>query len=98
MSKPTRYMTKEKASIEIYGRSGNIIANLRNLSMTGACLDWTQDDVALEKGDLVRLTVILKALNRRHDLSAEVVWREGNASGVSFIKSDEVLEKIMDRN
>jgi hypothetical protein len=91
-------MTKEKASIEIYGRSGNIIANLRNVSLTGACLDWTQDDVPLQKGDLVRVTVVLKALNRRHNLSAEVVWREGKASGVNFIKSEEVLEKIMERN
>ena len=98
MSSSKRYTTKEKASIEIYGRGGNIIANLRNLSLTGACLDWTQDDVPLQKGDLVRVTVVLRALGRRHNLSAEVVWREGNASGVTFIKSDEVLGRIMEKN
>lgn len=98
MSNSKRYTTKEKASIEIYGRGGNIIANLRNLSLTGACLDWTQENVPLQKGDLVRVTVVLKAIGRRHNLSAEVVWREGNTSGVAFIKSGEVLERIMEKN
>ena len=93
----TRYTTKEKASVEVYGRTGNIIVDLKNLSTTGACLEWTQEDVSLEKGDLVRMTVILKALGRRHNLNAEVVWREGKKTGVNFIKSNEVLEKMMDK-
>ncbi|PIS10413.1 MAG: PilZ domain-containing protein [Bdellovibrio sp. CG10_big_fil_rev_8_21_14_0_10_47_8] len=93
-----RYPTKEKASIEIYGRSGNFIAHVSNLSVTGACLEWMQErDLSIEKGDLVRVTVVLKALNRRHNLNAEVVWKEGKKTGVSFIKSSEVLDKIMDR-
>lgn len=92
-----RYQTKEKASVEVYGRSGNIIAFLKDLSVTGACLEWSQEDVSLEKGDLVRVTVVLKAVNRRHNLNGEVVWRDGKKSGINFIKSDEVLEKMMDR-
>lgn len=93
-----RYETREKASIEVYGRTGNIIASLRNISTTGACVEWSLDGVPLEKGDLVRMTVILKAVNRKHNLNAEVVWRDGNKSGVSFIKSEEVLEKMVDRS
>lgn len=93
-----RYTTKEKASLEIYGRSGNIEADLRNLSATGACLEWSQDDVSLEKGDLVRMTVTLKALNREHNVNAEVVWREGNKTGLTFIRSEEVIEKMMERS
>ena len=93
----TRYSTKEKASIEIYGRSGNFIANLCNLSVTGACLEWMQEDVSIAEGDLIRMTVVLKALNRRHNLNAEVVWRDGKKTGVNFINSNEVLEKIMER-
>lgn len=96
--KATRYTTKEKASVEVYGRSGNIIVQLRNLSVTGACLEWTQDDVSLNKGDLVRMTVVLKALNRRHNLNAEVVWRDGKKTGVNFIKSEEVLEKMIEKD
>ena len=93
----TRYTTREKASIEIYGRGGNFIVNLANLSVTGACLEWTQEDVNLAEGDLIRMTVVLKALNRRHNLNAEVVWREGKKTGINFIKSEDVLEKIMER-
>lgn len=93
----TRYPTKEKASIEIYGRNGNFVADLRNLSVTGALLEWSQSEVSLQKGDLVRMTVVLRALNRRHNLNAEVVWTEGNKTGVNFIKSSEVLEKMMEK-
>lgn len=93
----TRYPTKEKASIEIYGRNGNFIAELRNLSVTGALLEWSQSEVSVQKGDLVRMTVVLRALNRRHNLNAEVVWTEGNKTGVNFIKSSEVLEKMMEK-
>lgn len=92
-----RYPTKERASIEIYGKSGNFIANLKDISQTGACLEWTQQDVALQKGDLVRLTVLLKALNRRHNVSAEVMWVNGNRTGVAFIGQDEILDKMLDR-
>lgn len=93
-----RYATKERASIEIYGRSGNFIAQLKNVSVTGACLEWIEDDVTLEKGDLVRMTVVLRALNRRHNLNGEVVWRDGKMTGINFIRSNEVIEKMMERN
>ncbi|MEZ0392714.1 MAG: PilZ domain-containing protein [Pseudobdellovibrionaceae bacterium] len=93
----TRYSTKERASVEVYGRSGNFIVEVKNLSVTGACLEWTQEDVSLESGDLVRMTVVLRALNRRHNLNAEVVWRDGKKTGISFIKTNEVLEKMMEK-
>ncbi len=93
-----RYETKEKASIEIYGKSGNFIAQLKNLSVTGACLEWMHDEVSLSKGDLVRMTVVLRALNRRHNVSGEVIWSAGKSTGINFIKSSEVLEKIMEKN
>ena len=91
-----RFLTKEKASIKIYGKTGNLIASVKNLSKTGACLEW-QDGLELEiqQGDLIRMTVILKALNRRHQLSAEVVWTDGNQTGVTFIAADSVLERMV---
>ena len=92
-----RYFTKEKASIEVYGRSGNIIASVKNVSVTGACLEWSQEQVELKAGDLVRLTIVLKAVNRKHNLNAEVVWRHGKKTGVNFIKSEEVLDRLMDK-
>lgn len=93
-----RYNTKEKASVEVYGRSGNIIASIRDVSVTGACLEWTQELVELEQGDLVRLTIVLKAVNRKHNLNAEVIWRQGKKTGVNFIKSDQVIERMMEKD
>lgn len=93
-----RYNTKEKASVEVYGRSGNIIASIRDVSVTGACLEWTQEQVELEQGDLVRLTIVLKAVNRKHNLNAEVIWRQGKKTGVNFIKSDQVIERMMEKD
>lgn len=94
----TRYQTKEKAAIEIYGRSGNYIAQVENLSMTGACLQLAQKDLQMDKGDLLRLTIVLKAVNRKHNLNAEVIWKSGGKAGVSFIKSEEVLDKMMEKS
>ena len=93
----TRYLTKEKATIEVYGKSGNFIAQLENISMTGACLQWALEEIPLTKGDLLRMTVVLKAVNRKHNLSAEVIWNEGKKMGVSFIKSADVLDKMMEK-
>lgn len=89
-----RFPTQEKASIEIYGRNDRTVADLKNLSVTGACLEWDEEDFRLRSGDVVRLTVLLKALDRRHNMSAEVVWVEGRKIGVSFITAEQVVEKI----
>ncbi len=92
-----RFFTKEKAQLEIYGKSGTVIADMKNLSVSGACLEWTQEDVNLIKGDLVRVTVYLKALNRKHNLSGEVIWRDGKKTGITFIRPDQVLDRMVDR-
>ena len=92
-----RFSTRERASLEVYGRPGTVIGDLRNLSASGACIEWTQENVEIKEGDLVRMTVFLKALNRKHNLSAEVVWRSGNRSGVNFINADQVLTKMSEK-
>lgn len=92
-----RFITKEKASLEVYGKTGTIIADLKNLSSSGACLEWTQTGVELKEGDILRVTVFLKALGRKHNMSAEVIWRDGNISGVTFLKPDQVLERMMEK-
>jgi len=94
----TRYMTKEKASLEIYGRGGIFIADIKNLSTTGACIEWTDSQLSLQEGDLLRMTVLLKALNRKHNLNAEVIWRKGRKSGITFLKSEKIFEKIVERD
>ena len=91
-----RYPTKEMAEIEIYGRDGSAIARLQNLSETGACLQW-DDEAQVNQGDLVRVTVILRALRREHRVNAEVVWVEGQQTGIQFLSAKELLAKMIHR-
>jgi len=92
-----RYPTKERAEIEIYGRAGGIIARIKDLSQTGACITWDHDSFELKIGDLVRMRVTLRALKKEHQVNAEVVWTNGMQSGIQFLTSDELVEKMLFR-
>jgi len=92
-----RYRTKEDAQISIYGKSGTVVAAIKNLSKTGACIEWSGVDASIVKGALVRITVHLKDVRKHHQVSAEVVWRAGNRSGINFISTGALFEKISGR-
>jgi hypothetical protein len=92
-----RYPTKEMAEVEVYGRDGAVIARIQNLSETGACLQWDNYGAPVHQGDLVRLTVILRALRREHKVNAEVVWVEGQQTGIQFLSAKELLSKMIHR-
>ncbi len=92
-----RFPTKEKASVEIYGKAGKLFADLANISRTGACLEYPIDDTPVRRGDLLRLTVELPNVGRRHFISAEVVWRTGKRTGVLFLKPEELLDRMVGR-
>lgn len=95
MANAERFKTKEKAGIEKFGSGEFLVAQIENLSATGACIKTDTTTRALQKGDVVRFTVLLKALNRKHLLNAEVVWVEGRKSGLQFISKEKVLEKLL---
>lgn len=90
-----RYATQEKALIEVYGQNISIAASIFNLSQTGACLEGPLEQVALEPGDLIRLTVEMPRIGKRHHLSAQVIWKAGARTGVQFISSDELLNRMV---
>jgi PilZ domain len=92
-----RFVTNERASIEVYGRRSSVMATLKNLSQTGACLTWAQEGVRLETGDLVCLIVELGALKKRHKVTAEVIWRRDKETGVTFIPKEELVEKFVSK-
>ena len=98
VSPALRFKTKERASVEVYGRNGQLIVAMKDLSSTGACLEWQHEDFDINRGDLIRMTVILKSLNRKHHINAEVIWRNGNKSGISFIASDKVLDRLLEKS
>lgn len=91
-----RFDTTERASIQVIGQIGLVTANLKNLSKSGACIEWESEGaVLLRKGDLVSLTVSLMALGKRYNMSAEVIWRRGNRSGLHFISTEKVMNKML---
>lgn len=92
-----RFETNERASLEIFGSSSSTVAELRNISVTGACLEWEDNGFQLSEGDLVRMTVDLQSLNRQHKVSGEVVWIDGRTTGVQFLKPNELVERIVGR-
>lgn len=95
MSAAKRFQTKETAHIEVYGHMGIVVANLRNLSQTGAFLEVSTGSYVPKKGDLLNMTVALRAPQRTHNVAAEVVWSKGLGLGICFINKDEILERMM---
>lgn len=93
----TRFATREKTSIEIYGQNSLISATLKNLSSTGALLEAKDATARLQEGDLICVTIYLSQLKKSHRISAEVIWHQSGKTGVNFLNSEELVEKFMDR-
>lgn len=93
-----RYLTNEKASVEIYGKEGSVIADLKNLSRTGACIEWIPSDFIINPRDLVRMTVSLPSLQKSHNLNGEIVWRKDKISGLYFLNAGEIFERLLSRS
>ncbi|MEI7974249.1 MAG: PilZ domain-containing protein [Bdellovibrio sp.] len=90
-----RYATQEQALLEVYGQNISVAASIFNLSQTGACLEGPFEQLALEPGDLLRLTVEMPRIGKRRHLNAQVVWKSGSRAGVRFISSNELLNSMV---
>lgn len=89
-----RYVTQELAHIEIYGKSGRILTKMGNLSASGAFFEVLSPNFSVKKGDIARVTINLRSLNRIHVVDCEVVWAKGLGVGVQFLKREELQEKL----
>lgn len=94
---PKRFPTREPAHIEVYGRFGKIYCKMGNLSKKGAFFEIISSNFIPRKGDLVRITVNLKQLNRNHTLDGEVIWCKGLAMGLMFLKQEILYQKLSSR-
>lgn len=92
-----RFPTKEPAQIEVYGRFGKIYCKMGNLSTGGAFFEIVSSNFMPRQGDLVRITIHLKQLNRIHSVDAEVIWCKGLGMGIMFLKKDTLFEKLSTR-
>src|SRR5207253_2617275 len=90
-----RHLTQERAYLEIFGRMGTLIAEMKNLSVTGAFLEIIQGDYIPQRGDLVRVTIPLETLGRTHSVNAEVVWGKSLGVGVCFLNRQETMTKML---
>ncbi len=89
-----RFLTKEHAQIEIYGRMGKVFCRVANLSVTGAFLEIINAKYVPKPGELIRMTVLLRQVNKTHTLDAEIIWSKGLGLGISFIKKEQLFEKL----
>jgi hypothetical protein len=95
MSIAPRFATTEIAKIQVYGRPGDIIARLKNISATGACFELTKGTQMPNQGDFIHVIVHLNALNKTHQISGQVVWNKGPSFGISFMKKDHIADAIL---
>ena len=86
-----RHPTQELASLEIQGRNIKINCRMSNLSQTGAFLEIINSNILPKQGDLVRMTVHLRQLNKMHVLVGQVIWCKGLGVGISFLKNKDLL-------
>lgn len=94
---PKRFLTKENAQLEVYGKMGKVYCRMANLSMTGAFLEIINARSTPRVGELVRITVLLRQVNKTHSLDAEIIWCKGLGLGISFIKKDVLFQKLSSR-
>ena len=92
-----RYNTKEMAQIEVYGRMGKVFCKLGNLSESGAFLEIINSNYIPRSGDLIRITVMLRQLNKTHIVDGEIIWARGLGLGINFLKKKNLVEKLSGR-
>lgn len=93
-----RFATLEIIGLEVYGQMGEHIAKMKNLSKSGAFLEVVKGAFSPEKGDLIRLKITLSSVRRTHQVDAEVMWTQERKFGVSFIKKEDLVEKMLSKS
>lgn len=89
-----RHPTREIVQMEIHGRAIKIQCRMNNLSITGAFLELTSSNVIPKQGDLVRMTITLRQINKTHTVHGQIIWCRGLGLGVSFLKDKELYELL----
>lgn len=92
-----RFYTQEFAHVQVYGRMGNLVSKMKNLSSTGAFLELSQGEYVPQKGDILRVTVHLSTIGKSRAFDAEVIWNKGLGFGLHFIRKEDLIDKMMNR-
>jgi hypothetical protein len=94
----SRHETAEVSKIQVYGRTGDMVAKLQNLSATGARLELINGEYVPKRGDFLHITVHLHSINKTHEVDAEVMWNEGLGFGINFIKREQLMFRLLNRS
>lgn len=82
-----RFPTREPARIEIVAKKTILFCRMNNLSKTGAFFEILSSNYTPVPGEIVRVVINLKQVNKTHTIYGEVVWSRGLGLGVAFKKS-----------
>ncbi|MFN8944345.1 MAG: PilZ domain-containing protein [Pseudobdellovibrionaceae bacterium] len=93
-----RFATLEIIALEVYGQMGEHVAKMKNLSKSGAFLEVVKGQFSPQKGDLIRMKVTLSSLQKTHQVDAEVVWTQEKKFGVTFVRKEELVEKMLSKS
>jgi hypothetical protein len=93
-----RYPSSETGHIEIYGRMGTVVAQMKNISESGAFFEMTQGEYIPKKGDFVHITIHLHSIGKSRSFDAEVIWNQGLGFGARFMKKSALLERLFQRS
>ncbi len=95
-----RFATSQTAHLEVNGRDEKVPSRVCNLSKGGAYLEFITP-VPLRIGEILKLKMELKELNRTYLMSAKVIWTEAvhrgstRGVGVEFIGGDMLKKMIL---
>lgn len=89
-----RFLTREPARIEVIGKKMILFCRMNNLSTTGAFFEILNSNYTPKIGDVVRVVINLKQVNKTHTLNGQVVWAKGLGLGVEFIKHKQLRSKL----
>lgn len=96
-----RFITNQMASVEVFPTGDVLHSHIFNLSRGGAYLE-VANEVSLNKGDIIKVDVKLRQLNKRHGFHAKVIWtsdkaswNKGKAVGIEFLKSENIYAEML---
>jgi|GEM_PF-3303973 len=93
-----RYSTEEILNIEIYGSNQSpIIAVMRNISKSGAFVEIGQSSSRPSKGQFIRGVINLDSIGKSRIFNGEVIWVNEDGFGISFMRKEELVQKIMSK-
>lgn len=59
---------------------------MNNLSATGAFFEILNSNYTPRPGEVVRVVINLKQVNKTHTINGQIVWAKGLGIGIHFIK------------